>query len=325
MEWFEQIKVENWTPSLTLKSEVLTMGSCFAENMGNALYKRKFNVLTNPFGIAFNPLSIFHHIDRAIQQRTFKKEELFEQEGVFHHFDVHGSFSNQDFKEMLATLNDQLIRTREMVERAHFVFFTFGTAWVYEKDQHVVANCHKADQKLFRKRLLSVEEMVEKGEKALLSIKQLNKSIVPVFSVSPVKHKKDGFTENHISKGRLLDAALVLAQKSGGNYFPGYELLTDGLRDYRFFAENKTHPSAEAIQYIWSVFAKAAFDKETQKKVAEIEKIQQAVTHRPLYAGSEKHWQFVQKTLKKIDLLENDYRLDFSLEKTQLLASTKSE
>lgn len=325
MQWFENIKIDEWKEKLSHETQVMAIGSCFTEHIGERLSKRKFETFVNPFGITFNPISTFRQLNRSIYQRKFQKSELFENEGWFHHFDAHGSYRGEDFKSVLNRLNDQLVRTHEMLKSARFILITFGTAWVYEHKGTVVSNCHKVDQSEFDYRLLKPEEIIEMGKDVLFEIKKVNPNLIPVFTVSPVKYQREGFSENHISKGRLIDAAFHLAHVSGGVYFPSYELLTDGLRDYRFYDKSRTHPSEEAIDYIWEQFKGVAVDEGAIITMSEIEKVQRSVQHRPLHAGTEKHWAFVQKTLGEIDRLENKLKLDFSEEKSQLLQSTKSE
>jgi hypothetical protein len=325
MEWFEHINIEPWKNKLNYEKQVIALGSCFTEHIGQRLVDRKFNAFVNPFGITFNPMSIFRQLQRSLEERSFKKSELIEHLGQFHHFDAHGSYSATDFKELLTILNDQLIRSHETLKTANFIFLTFGTAWVYEHNGTVVANCHKLNQSEFQRKLLSAEEIIDIGNDVMLALRKVNPNIYPVFTVSPVKYKREGFSENHISKGRLIDAAIHLAYTSGGVYFPSYEMLADGLRDYRFYAKNRTHPSEEATDYIWNRFKDVAVEENAIITMNEIERVQRSVEHRPLHPGSEEHWTFVQKMLREIDQLENKLELDFSKEKTHLLQTTKTE
>ena len=292
-------------------SKMVSLGSCFAVNMAEKLDYFKFQSSCNPFGILFHPLAIEKLIDFVVSQKEFTEQDVFFHEERWHSFEAHSDLSNTNKSELMKNLNTIVQSThREITECTH-VIITFGTAWVYRniESNKVVANCHKVPQKQFRKELLSVEEIKESISNTIKFIRSVNPNCDIIFTVSPVRHSKDGFVENQLSKAHLITAIHeILNPKSEFlNYFPSYEIMMDELRDYRFYAEDMLHPNQIAIDYIWQRFSETWISESVYKTMDEVETIQKGLAHRPFNQNSESHLKFRVKLSEKITKLESQY------------------
>ena len=288
-------------------SNVLLLGSCFAENIGSKLGYFKFPQLVNPFGIVFHPLAIERLVIRAINKEAFTSKDIFFYLERWHSDEAHSDMSALSEEELLTNLNSALAELYDSLVNASHVVFTFGTAWVYRHiaNDTVVANCHKVPQKQFLKELLSVEEVSASVDNIITLIKSINPEAVFIGTVSPVRHIKDGITENARSKAHLL-AGLheVIEPRKGIYYFPSYELMMDQLRDYRFYSEDLIHPNKTAIEIIWEAFSKVWIDENTSEIQKEIGSIQTGLAHRPFNPESESHGLFLTELQKKITTLQ---------------------
>jgi lysophospholipase L1-like esterase len=290
-------------------SEVLLMGSCFSENIGNEMEAVKFNVLQNPFGIIFNPLSIERLVLRALEGNAFSEKDLFEFEGYWRTFDSHSLLKNANKEALLSNLNQRLAALETYLKTGSHLFFTLGTAHVYrlKEEGKVVANCHKVPQKMFSKHLLSISEISESLHRICDSIRSVNHRAPVIFTVSPVRHLKDGFIENTRSKSHLIAAVHnTLKETEHSFYFPAYEIVMDELRDYRFYAEDMIHPNKTAIRILWDRFSQVWVASETLGIQKEIRSVQQGLNHRPFDPDSEAHREFTRKLEEKIDRLQQE-------------------
>ncbi|MEZ4969650.1 MAG: GSCFA domain-containing protein [Flavobacteriaceae bacterium] len=294
-------------------SRLVVLGSCFANNIGDKLAYYKFQALQNPFGILFHPLAIENLIWKAINKYEYSERDIFQLNGRWHCFDAHSDLSSGTQEELLKQLNDALSMTYRYIKGASHIIITLGTAWVYqhEKRNQVVANCHKVPQKEFDKRLLTVDEISNSLQRMLHKIETINQGTSIVFTISPVRHLKDGFIENQRSKSHLIAAvhgmlcSLPLGAK--GLYFPSYELMMDELRDYRFYATDLVHPNDLAIAYIWEKFKRVWMAETCFNTMDQVEAIQKGLQHRPFNAESEKHQEFLKTLDKKIAYLQMEY------------------
>ncbi|MEQ8908179.1 MAG: GSCFA domain-containing protein [Vicingaceae bacterium] len=301
---------------------LLFCGSCFAENIGNKLGDRKFKSTINPFGISYNPLSLFKLLSLSEAELQSIKNSLEHRESRFFHFDFHSdldSLSENAAKEKLQTAFE---RQKEVLKKAEVIFISLGTAWVYRRkvNNKIVNNCHKVPASEFTKELLEVDTIVEAfhAMQAQLS-KWYKKDFKFVFTVSPVRHLKDGFRENQISKSTLHLATQKINQLYPNmHYFPAYELLLDDLRDYRFYTEDLVHPSAQAVEYIWQKFKASYLSKPCLNLLSEIEQIQNGLSHKAFHPESEKHQEFLNKLLLKMDSLEKKHGLNYQVEKEKI-------
>ncbi|MCL1932371.1 MAG: GSCFA domain-containing protein [Candidatus Azobacteroides sp.] len=283
---------------LSYACKIAMQGSCFAENMASKFLNAGFSIDLNPFGIAYNPLSLSRNLNRLSDNMPYVSDELFEDNGIYHSFSHHSRFSGTDSNEVLAEINSRMEQASVFLRTARLLIVTFGTAFVYrlQSNGNVVSNCHKLPAKLFSYKRLTIEEIVREWDELIIRLQTLYPSLRILFTVSPIRHWKDGAHENQLSKSVLLLSVEELLRKhSHCSYFPAYEILLDDLRDYRFYTEDMLHPSSQAIDYVWEKFTEAWFDGETLKKARDFEKIHQALNHVPFHPESEAYRQFREK------------------------------
>jgi hypothetical protein len=310
------------------QSRLMLMGSCFSENMGMKFSQFKFCVDNNPFGIIFNPSSVKLGLERLLSGREYTQEDLGCNEGLWFSFHHHGRFSNIDPNQCLTNINQQLAISRNNLLHANFLFITFGTAYIYEHRQtgQVVANCHKMPAIEFNRRRLSVDSIVAEYSSILTQISTYNPNLQVVFTVSPVRHWKDGPHENQISKSILLLAIDSLCQKYPNTfYYPSYELVMDDLRDYRFYEEDMLHPNTIAINYIWADFTRCFMLPQTITLIKDVEKIVQAMGHRPFNADTPQYLKFARATLNQIYRLQTEHNILLPKEETYFTSVLTSE
>lgn len=292
-------------------NRILTLGSCFAAHIAGRLAAAKFHVIENPSGILFNPLSIAAAIrSYALPAPVFREELEFDGE-MWYHFGFHGDFSAPTADEALRRMNAARQAGAAALRTADRVILTLGTAWVYEREGQIVANCHRRPAAEFTRRRLDVEEIVETIA-ALLEGPLAGKQIL--LTVSPVRHLGDGLEGNAVSKAALRLAAEELKQQFRCvDYFPAYEILTDDLRDYRFYADDLVHPAPQAIAYVWEKFVQTALDDRARQLLPEVEAIVAAAAHRPRNPHGEAHRAFCRRQLERIEAIPE---VDFQREST---------
>ena len=281
--------------SIDYNSKILLLGSCFSENIGDKLNYFKFQTNQNPFGILFHPKAIENLVTNAINKKKYLPEDLIFQNERWHCFDAHSSLSSADKNELLANLNSAITATNKKLKEATHVIITLGTSWVYRfiETDAIVANCHKIPQKKFLKKLLSVDEVTKSLKTTIALLKSVNKNVHILFTISPVRHLKDGFTENMQSKSHLITAIHSVINANNCSYFPSYEIMMDELRDYRFYAQDMIHPNKTAINYIWERFMETQISDSSKLTMQEIETIQKGISHRPFNKNSEQHQRFL--------------------------------
>ncbi|MBJ7882369.1 GSCFA domain-containing protein [Gelidibacter salicanalis] len=303
-----QIPLHKRTDKLiNYQSKLLLLGSCFVENMGQKLKYFKFQATQNPFGVLFHPQAIETLVLRAFQDKKYVEDEVFFHNEQWHCYDAHSQLSNSSKSEVLNQLNTQLETTKLLLNEASHVVITLGTAWVYKQKSTdiTVANCHKVPQVNFQKELLSVKEIVETLQVILEAIRTLNPAAIVIFTVSPIRHLKDGYVENTRSKAHLISSVHEVVSEAHNNcYFPSYEIMMDELRDYRFYAEDMLHPNATAINYIWEKFQKVWISDEALEIMSEVDTIQKGLLHRPFNPDSEGHLNF----LKQLELRKENVK-----------------
>lgn len=286
------------------------MGSCFTENIGAMLQYYKFPVLLNPFGIVYNPVSLHQQLRYLLSDKLFTERDLFEHNGVWHSFMHHGHFSGYSRQQVLENINEQLQQARLHLQDTKLLIISLGTAWVYEFLQTgtVVANCHKVPAREFSRKMVGIDHIVDTLGGTLDKLQESYPQLRVLFTVSPVRHLKDGATGNQISKSTLLLAVDAMV-KAGTNreYFPAYEIMMDELRDYRFYNDDMVHPSPLAIDYIWEQFLKSNIEKKAHQLMQQVSDIRAAMQHRPFNADSDAHQQFLKKHLVKVLQLKAAY------------------
>ena len=300
---------------INYESKLVLLGSCFVENIGNKLEYYKFQATQNPFGILFHPIALETLTRRALEKEHYEVPETFEREGIYYCFDAHSDLRASSEEALLEKLNAALVQIEEGIKRASHIIITLGTAWVYEHltTNTIVANCHKVPQNEFSKRLLSAERIQSSLESMIAKIREVNPEVQFLFTVSPVRHLKDGFMENQRSKANLITAIHSIlssrVQSRNLSYFPAYEIMMDELRDYRFYAKDMVHPNDLAVDYIWEKFKLSWIDSGSYELMDEVDKIQKALLHRPFNPKSEANTKFQQSLKAKIAYLQE--RLPF--------------
>lgn len=297
------------------------LGSCFTENIGNRMAELKYNTDINPFGILYNPVSVANGLRILLDKKVFTSEDLVEADGLWHSFFHHGRFSSPNKKETLEIINNRIKLSAEFLKSADFLFITFGTSWIYKykKTGQTVSNCHKIPAAEFERERLTVDEIVKNYTELFTEIRKVNPSVQVVFTVSPIRHWKDGAVENQRSKAILLLAIDAITRDFGDDfctYFPAYEIVMDELRDYRFYAPDMLHISEVAIDYIWEKFEKNLVDSESRETAKKVDKIVKAARHKPLHGNTDEYYRFLEKMNEKaLQLEHNNEHLDLTAEK----------
>jgi len=310
MDFRTKVPIKEGSPKIEHSSSVFLIGSCFVENIGAKLEWFKFENLQNPTGIIFHPSPIRRFFQRMSNQEEYRKKDVLEFNGRWQSLEAHSDMRRETEDECINDLNLALKSTREFVENASHIIISLGTAWgyVYEESEQIAANCHKIPQKKFKKELSSIHEIVTDLEVIGHSVLQMNSEAKIIYTISPVRHLKDGFIENQQSKAHLI-AAVHQFQNSNvqSNYFPSYEILMDELRDYRFYAEDMLHPNAVAINYIWNLFSENWIAQKSLNLNLRIDKIQKALSHRPHAENSSAHKKFLTKLQVKIEEIQKTH------------------
>jgi hypothetical protein len=271
---------------LNYTNDFALIGSCFTEHIGHQLMHNKFNVLLNPFGILFHPIAIFNALNKIVKQELFSENDLFFHHELWHSFEHHSDFSNTDKNMCLNNINDSILQAHEFIKKTKYLFITLGTSIVYEFNENhkIVSNCHKVEANKFNKRYLEETEIHLMFNLFYENILKLNQDIKILFTISPVRHWRDGLIENNRSKALLINCVHQwTSQYSQISYFPAYELVIDDLRDYRFFEKDLCHPNALAIEYVWNYFKRMYFDDITLAYIQDIEKYNNLLNHKPKF------------------------------------------
>lgn len=290
----------------------MSVGSCFSTNIGSRLHNAKFPILVNPLGTIYNPVSIANTIDLLLGTKAFDEQQIFFANGVWQSYYLHTSFSSVTKDEVLKKFQAVKEDFQQNFKSLDYVILTLGTAWVYElkSSKQIVNNCHKTPASQFNRRRLSVAECVSVLKHAIEQLRNENPNLHVIFTVSPIRHWKDGAHENQVSKSTLF-LAIEELQNSLRNifYFPAYELLMDDLRDYRFYADDMLHPSDLAIEYIWEKFSETYFSKDTKDLIKRIDSIQKALEHKPFNAENDEYKAFKMKTETELENLKKEFPL----------------
>ena len=297
--------------NITHRSTMLLFGSCFSENIGLKLMENKFSVNVNPFGVLYNPISIYNAIDRLLDKHIFTEKDFIHHNNIYHSFMHHGSFSNMNLDEALKKVNDEFNLATAQLETANFLLITFGTSYVFRWNEsgEIVGNCHKIPANQFTRERLTIEEITSMWSNLIKRALASNPNLKILFTVSPIRHFKDGAHNNQISKSILHLSIESLMQQFPANafYFPAYEIMMDQLRDYRFYADDMLHPSPLAQDYIWKKFGETYFAEETQSIIAEWHRIFLLLSHRPNNTNSEAYQKHLQRTIEDIKAFEYKY------------------
>ena len=296
-------KISYYTP-------VIFIGSCFAKSIGKQLEQGRMPVLINPFGTVYNPVSVCNTLNAVIEGREFTIDDIFHYEDRWISFSHYTDFSSDNPEIILGKINSKIHEAHDFLSGANYLFVTFGTAWVYSWNRTgmIVSNCHKIPAKEFTRRMLLTGEIINMWSGQLEKLNSCYPDLKVIFTISPVRHWKDGAHGNQISKAVLFLAVEALQKHPlKPDYFPAYELVMDDLRDYRFYDTDMLHPSASAIEYIWDAFKKCYFDDKTTFIYKEVVKISKAVSHRLQSDSPDSRKKFAAGMLEKIESIMIKY------------------
>jgi len=308
MEFLTTFKIDK--PKFTIDSDdsILSIGSCFAENIGEYFKKYKFNICANPYGVLYNPASIYNSFLSVAEGKVFSESDLIFSQDEFHSFYHHSDFSSHNANAALILMNNNQKMLKKYLPKTNLVIITYGTSIVYinKENNLIVSNCHKLPENSFIKQQLSLSEITEYIKNSIALLRSFNKDVKIIFTLSPVRHWKDGAVQNHISKSALLLGINECLDKNTF-YFPSYEIVIDELRDYRFYKKDMIHPNEIAVEYIWEKFSETMFNSKTHSLLKEIDKINNAKNHKPRNIFSSKHQDFIKNQLVKIEELNKKY------------------
>jgi len=290
-------------------SVIYLSGSCFAENIADKMKSFRMPNLCNPFGVIYNPVSIARTIDYHIAQSEFTTNDLIVADDKYCHPDFHSRVAGVTADDALKQMHKAVNLGHDWLKRTSHVIITLGTSLVYQlkATTKIVANNHKLSAVLFDKVQLSVTEVKVQLEQLLAELTQFNPNLIVIFTISPVRHWRDGAIENCRSKAVLIEAIQLALTNSNAYYFPAYEIMMDDLRDYRFYADDMLHPNAVAIDYIWEQFLQACTTEKLQLSIQHQKEINAAMQHRPFYPDSAKHQVFREKMVVKIDQFKKEF------------------
>jgi len=322
MQFHAEFFPKSFEKKISYKDSLLLAGSCFTEEIGNKLMKMKFSVLQNPAGILFNPLSISNTIIDCVHNNQVKEAELFYYNELWHNWNFHSRFSHPQKEQALLMMNASRLAAHRFVKETGWLMVTLGSAFLYETTSFTpgdllagVANCHKVPADKFNKRLMPVDEIKEVLANMIASVRLVNPSVKFIFTISPVRHLREGFIENNRSKANLIQSVHELVNSKSVFYFPAYELVIDDLRDYRFYAEDLVHPNYSATNYVWDKFIATCIDDESQQLIKEVNIINAARHHKAFNSHSLAHKQFLQLNLDKVNKIKEEHPyLDLSEE-----------
>lgn len=308
----------NFPFKITHNESIFCLGSCFTENIGHFLLKSKFSTLINPFGIIYNPISICKLINLTINDIPISTSDLVSINERFYHWDFHGDLSDVDSKKTADLINQQINTANEFLKETDIIFLTLGTSNAFQliDTERIVANCHKYPNNKFKRVGLPVDDIVYELEQTIAKLERINPNIKIVFTISPVRHLRDGLINNQLSKARLIQSVHQLCSNNSSIfYFPSYELIIDDLRDYRFYSQDMLHVNDLGLSYIWDHFKRSLIEEDTLTLIDSIMRIHKDLEHKAFYPNSSKHQTFLNNLKDKIIKIRSDYpSLDFDQE-----------
>ena len=306
MELRTTFSIEPSERKITYNDRIMFIGSCFATSIGSQLEFGRMPVMINPAGTVYNPVSVCNTIDTITGRKKYDSSNLYKYEDIYISFDHYTDFSSGNSEEILNKINKKSEEALKFLSRASFLFVTFGTARVFRwiESGKIVSNCHKIPAARFTHELLSPDEIIFLWNNQLDKLKSFFPDLKVVFTISPVRHWKDGAHGNQVSKSVLfLAVEKLLEHQSKPAYFPAYELVMDDLRDYRFYDNDMLHLSVRAVDYIWESFCNCYFDKATAGLWNEVSAIQKAVSHRVQTNDYNRVRKFAENILSRIELI----------------------
>ena len=319
MELRTLVKIAPSYSQIGYETGVMLIGSCFATEIGRKMLEGKLPVMINPSGTLFNPVSVCDTLDSITAGRHYGIDDLRNIDGTWFSFYHYSDFSSEDPDQVLQKINSMTLKANQFIKSAKFLFITFGTARVYRWKETglIVSNCHKLPSAGFAEELLKVSGIVELWNRQLDNLKNLFPDLKVIFTVSPVRHWKDGAHGNQVSKSVLfLAIEELLDHPAVHGYFPAYEIIMDDLRDYRFYSTDMIHISETAIDYIWNIFSENYLDTGSLDIWNEIVRITKASNHRLIKDSHAAKKRFAENILQRIDSVTLKVpSVDFSAER----------
>ncbi|HYM92712.1 MAG TPA: GSCFA domain-containing protein [Chitinophagaceae bacterium] len=332
MDFMLNIEMAKWPRQIHYQDKILLIGSCFTEHIGNTLEELKFSVLQNPNGILFDPLSVCKSLISYADNKHYTEADLFELNELWHSWQHHSRFSNTDKDKCLLRINESQTKAHDFLKTADWIIITLGSSFLYRltglakfsknssltEGEKAVANCHRAPSQWFDKHMMEIDEIISKLEDCIFRLLEFNSKLKIIFTVSPVRHIRDGVIENNRSKARLIESAHHLINKYEQlYYFPAYELVIDILRDYRFYDIDLVHPNYMATEFVLEKFSASCMEEGSGQLMKEVKKIIIARKHKPFQPGTKAHQQFLRSHYEKTKALaENHPFLDLKEELT---------
>ncbi len=314
------VDIKSPEKKIRYSDKIFLIGSCFTEHIGRRLEELKFSIIQNPNGILFDPVSVSNSLISYIELRKYKQSDLFYLNELWQSWNHHSVFSGMDANNVLLNINLSQIKAHEQLKNAGWLIVTLGSSFFYRlsEDHQSVANCHRAPGQWFNKHLLVIEETVAALEESIQKLSEFNPDLQIIFTISPVRHIRDGVIENNRSKARLIEAVHQLVDKyKHVYYFPSYELVIDILRDYRFYDIDLVHPNYAATEFVFEKFEKSFIDEDARGYMEEIKKIANGFKHKPFQPQTQSHQSFLRSTFEKVKVLQEKLpELDFSKELT---------
>lgn len=290
------LEIVSYDQKLNHKDSILSIGSCFSNEIGNKLLALEFNITVNPFGTLFNPISVFQLLDFCINNKVVKKEHIVQSNGLYYHYQWHSSIYGTSKEELINKITTIQTQVSERLKTCNHLLLTFGTALIHEYKSEVIANCHKQPRALFKRRFLTLEELENTFVRLNNILINFNPNIQIITTTSPIRHTKEGLVDNSRSKALLTIFNKWLEEHNRHiQYFPSNEILIDVLRDYRFYKSDLIHPNEQAVDEIWSYFLKTLVCPSSSNYITKMEKYIQMKTHKIMFPESEKGKFFQQK------------------------------
>jgi hypothetical protein len=313
MNFTTQIPISKHENNISHKDKIMLLGSCFTENIGNKLSINGFETMINPFGILYNPFSICNSLDRIINLKFLLSEDLVQVNEFWYSYEHHGIFRNENSDNLLQTINLGISEANSFLKQTNWLIITLGTAWIFflKENNKILGNCHKLNSQLIDRRILTINEITENINLTINNIRKINPDIKIILTVSPIRHWKQGFRENLISKSTLhLATDQICKSINNCSYFPAYEIVMDELRDYRFYQADMLHPSEVAVDYIWEKFSNHLFSDNTIQLCKDYFKLHSMKQHRAFNPESQGYKQHLIKIEKlEIELYEKRNKL----------------
>jgi GSCFA family len=323
MNFTLNLNIEPLPISIDHNDKIMLIGSCFTEHIADRLFKYKFHINSNPHGILFNPISVANSINSYVQNKLYTNSNLFQLNELWNSWDHHTRFSHIHKSEALQLINNSQTNAHHFIKHANWLIITLGSAFQYylTDNAQAVANNHRAPAQWFKKRLLSSTQIVTALQDSIQNARELNPTLKIIFTISPVRHIRDGVIANNRSKAHLIEAVHTLCENTeNAFYFPAYELVIDILRDYRFYDIDYVHPNYQATQYVWEQFLKSYLNQPTQLLIDKLHEIITAANHKPRFPETDAHQKFISEQINKINQLSSqNAHLDFTNELAKFL------